>query len=176
MDISKMYCRVDSEHFDEFVKLVGEQFGLSFSKRALSLSKLSDCKTVAISYYFRKEGTVEYSGDNSYWDLEYNYTEFTGSWTIYNNAKPMSDLTDNQAAELFNWWRNGGVMEVLFSDEGWPDVDPIWGIGSIYRAKPKSERELFIEAADYFIDCGDDAAAIAGKMFDAGFKAPKGGE
>jgi len=170
MDISKMYCRVDSEHFDEFVKLVGEQFGEEASRDVTNMCNYDGCVVVAVDVW----------SDEFEWCKKRGYTEFTGSWSIYNNTKPLSELTDEQAAELFNWWRNGGgiLMKRETSDTEWFELQMVSfdGKGIIYRAKPKSERELFVEAADYFIDCGDDASVIAGKMFDAGFKAPKGGE
>jgi hypothetical protein len=97
------------------------------------------------------------------------------NWSIYNNTLPLSELSDEQRGLLFNHWCVSGYIEVKQLDtSGWVAFqDPSWDIESTYRAKQKTERELFIEAADYFIDCGDDPAIIAGKMFDAGFKAPK---
>jgi hypothetical protein len=95
-------------------------------------------------------------------------------WTIYNNDKPLSELSDEQAAELFNHKRRGGSLEIN-SDQGWFGIKrPQWDLIGVYRAKQKSERELFEEALINAI--GDDALSIADDLFDAGFKAPKGGE
>lgn len=105
------------------------------------------------------------------------------SWTVYSNTLPMSDLTDNQAAEVFNWWRNGGDIEkcVFFSKNiatkevirGWELDNPDFNLHSTYRAKQKSERELFVEAAKsrFSEECGhsiDQIACIAYMLFDSG--------
>lgn len=68
-------------------------------------------------------------------------------WTIYNNTLSLCQLTDEQAAMLFNAWRkNNEILE--FFVENWSNVKPKQiSINGIYRIKPKSERELFIDAA-----------------------------
>ena len=121
--------------------------------------------------------TLTLEGIKGHWS-DVHFELANQEWSIYSNTLPLEDLTDEQAGQLFNHKRHGG--EVEFKSEffkGWKKAHgPQWTSKIIYRAKQKSERELFIEAADYFIDCGDEPAVIAGKMFDAGFKAPKGGE
>lgn len=104
-------------------------------------------------------------------------------WSIYNNDKPLSELSDEQAAELFNYKRHGGIVEIL-NCRGWEvevrDINVLY----TYRAKQKTERELFIDAAKscYREDCGhsiDQISCIAYMMFDSGKferKAPKVGE
>ena len=136
-------------------------------------------------WYMHHEGKwffwETFSGTNGSWELsshldiwfKQNLTPLPKKWTIYNNDKPLSELSNEQAAELFNWWCNSGEIECFHYGKGWYAAGHFWSKSRVYRAKQKSEKELFIEAADYFIDCGDDAATIAGKMFDAGFRAPK---
>lgn len=66
-------------------------------------------------------------------------------WTIYNNTLPLCDLTDEQAAMLFNAWR-GGLKVWLLADNGsWCGAVPDWCLEIAYRIKHKSERELFID-------------------------------
>jgi hypothetical protein len=103
------------------------------------------------------------------------------TWTVYNNDKPMSELSDEQAAELFNYCRNGGEVEILSGGNVWLLVVNSYHmiIAGTYRAKKKSERELFIEKglAVYESDeVGGNVESLLGAMFDADFKAPKGGE
>jgi len=114
------------------------------------------------------------------WSLEF-FELANEKWTIYNNDKPLSKLTDEQAAELFNWWRKGGgiIFKCETSDAEWFELRIVsfGGNGIIYRAKKqKSERELFIEAAMKFCIGGKRAEDTFSDMFDAGFKAPKGDE
>lgn len=99
-------------------------------------------------------------------------------WSIYNNTKPLSELSDEQAAELFNYWRNGGKVEHkgTYSGEWSGNLSPHWNATSTYRAKQKSELELFIDAAMKFCIGGKRAEDTFSDMFNAGFKAPKAGE
>lgn len=67
-------------------------------------------------------------------------------WTPQTNTMPLRDLSDEQAAQLFNAWRkNQEILERL--DNIWHYVKPMQlSLRSIYHIKPKSERELFVEA------------------------------
>lgn len=78
--------------------------------------------------------------------LELGYTPFTPKpqWSIYSNNKTLCDLSDEQAAALFNAWRGGCNIQVLTDDE-WEDYNSRFHPLDIYRIKQKSERELFIE-------------------------------
>lgn len=109
-----------------------------------------------------------------------NLTPISDVWTIFNNDKPLSKLTDEQAAELFNHWCKGGAVEYLYTVDGtWADA----GITTVnanatYRAKQKSECVLFIEAAaKVMFEVGGGEHQInditLGALFKAGFKAPK---
>ena len=169
MDISKMYCRVDSEHFDEFVKLVGEQLGALVAYSVYKLSEKDGCIEVSHDGWVRTAGWHESNG----------FSEFAGSWTIYNNTKPLSELSDEQAGKLV---KHSGEIESL-GDSIWYTVDPDWGLEFIYRAKQKSERELFVDLATEIAsdECETERIkesidAFIVKLFGAGFKAPKGGE
>lgn len=115
--------------------------------------------------------------DKSSWSPE-NFELADESWTIYNNDKPLSELSDEQAAEIFNYYRNGGKVEVMSDSGEWCDAISFvgFGIGMLYRAKQKSERELFIDAfAGLNLEAGT-RSDIIDALFDAGFKAPKDGE
>lgn len=65
-------------------------------------------------------------------------------WTVYNNTLPMSELTDEQAVELFVAWRKGGgVLETL---EGVTiETHPTWEHNSVYAIKCKSDSDQFVE-------------------------------
>lgn len=68
-------------------------------------------------------------------------------WTIHNNTKPLKDLEDWQAAELFNAWRSGEKVEISITGKEFVKCNnPSWVKPSVYRIKQKSERELFVEA------------------------------
>lgn len=93
-------------------------------------------------------------------------------WTIYNNTLPLSELSDEQAAMLFNSWRGGRKVQFLSGDKEWKVKGCNSGFyhSDIYRIKPKSERELFIDAA---INHGikpdaHNAKQIFGELFDSG--------
>lgn len=96
------------------------------------------------------------------------------SWTIHNNTKPLKDLTYEQAAELFNAWRSGGVVEISVPGTEFVKCNtPSWVLSCAYRIKPKSERELFVDAAEQ-LACN---RGIAAQMFNSGkFKLVKDGE
>lgn len=95
-------------------------------------------------------------------------------WTVYNNTLPLSDLSDDQAAQLFNSWRsNGSIMCRHYTDEVFVDIkDARWVDNFVYRIKQKSERELFIQNTtkvmrDAGTKCPDNHEYF-GIMFDAG--------
>ena len=68
-------------------------------------------------------------------------------WTVYNNTLPLCELADEQAAMLFNAWRGGATLEKM-GGAGWYESSNYELLtNTICRIKPKSERELFIEAA-----------------------------
>jgi len=108
------------------------------------------------------------------------------NWSIYSNDKPLSELSDEQRGLLFNHHCNGGQLQnsqhggseidVFYDTDSWS----IWSLNTIYRAKQKSERELFVDAAfntcPVFTDTKYDHEQLLNSMFDAGFKAPKVGE
>lgn len=69
-------------------------------------------------------------------------------WSIYNNTKPMSELTDEQAAELFNAWRSGEEVEYFYGVWNTANI-PLWIHYIPFRIKQKSEREAFVEEATW---------------------------
>lgn len=166
MDISKMFCRVDSEHFKDFLTLVSSQFSLDIANKINSFKRsesLVKCVSVA--------DPVGNLGGAAYSCIPNHLSEFKGlaDWSIYNNTKLLSELSDEQAAELFNHKRHGGVVQAK-SEIGWLDSS-LWNNSWVYRAKQRSECALFIEAVSKVLGDGcDDEAAIA--LFNAGFKAP----
>lgn len=115
-----------------------------------------------------------------------NLTLIHPQWSIHTNDKPLSELTDSQAAELFNHWRNGGGLEFFTTTKEWfnSPLKPRFAANRVYRAKRKSERELLVEywleqiSGDDALDVvsTDDVKAVVVAMFNAGFEAPKGGE
>jgi hypothetical protein len=102
-------------------------------------------------------------------------------WTIHNNTLPLSELSDEQRGLLFNHWCNGGARESETSS-GFielPSKAVMWIESVVYRAKQKTERELFVEAASKSSrKCSTSFSEdqLLSDMFDAGFKAPKVGE
>ena len=100
-------------------------------------------------------------------------------WSIYNNMLSLCELTDEERGLLFNHHCNGGCIQSSQrggNEEGvFYDIDSwsIWSLNTIYRAKPKSERELFIEAAVSTFDgrtgLSEQAMSLAAQlMFDSG--------
>lgn len=68
-------------------------------------------------------------------------------WTVYNNTLQVSDLTDEQAVELFVAWRKGGAIQYRVEDEWYDTSMPTWLNMNVYRIKSKSELDLFVEKA-----------------------------
>jgi len=98
-------------------------------------------------------------------------------WSIYNNTLPLSELSDEQRGLLFNYHFNGG--DVLdFGTGDWIRCRyPTWDRNMEYRAKQKSERELFIDAARATGGgLSEREIDLVEAMFNVGFKAPKVGE
>jgi hypothetical protein len=100
-------------------------------------------------------------------------------WSIYNNTMPLSELSDEQVGAIFRYGIENGVIEVMDDNGKWWDNLSLvgWHTALAYRAKQKSERELFIEAVNAALSnealMADPYAEI---LFNAGFKAPKVGE
>ena len=93
-------------------------------------------------------------------------------WSVYNNTLPLCELTDEQRGLLVNYLFSNGDTDV-FNGEVWLDMLPGFNLINrefIYRAKQKSGRELFIEAA---IGHGikpetQSPKQIFGELFDSG--------
>jgi hypothetical protein len=95
----------------------------------------------------------------------------TESWSIYNNTLPLSDLSDELDVKLFRAWRNGGEVQFLTSHNEWVKSKyPFSEPERIYRIKPKSERELFIDKSMEV--CKENqhnkVEFMLGKIYDAG--------
>lgn len=119
-----------------------------------------------------------------YWRENYNSWYFGAAWfnsalpipqqwSIYTNDKPLSELSDEQAAALFNAYRNGGEKQSLIGDKWADSSNNLWSDSYIYRIKQKSERELFIE--ECYKAAGQDPLLTGmgfkdayGKLFDSG--------
>jgi hypothetical protein len=134
-------------------------------------------------WMFCVEGVwVKSSNINDWFDD--NLVLIKNDWSIYNNTLPLSELSDEQAAELFNYARHGGIIEATYGHANIDVSNHTWFPDAVYRAKQKTERELFIDKWMGFTakNATLDALSIGhrkmvlGAMFDAGFKAPKVGE
>lgn len=101
-------------------------------------------------------------------------------WSIYTNAKPLCELSDEQAAALFNAWRGGEKIESSVQCDAWLNcMFPEWKPLMVYRIKQKSERELFIESAMQLMTSETERTLEQqfGSLFDSGnFKLVKDGE
>lgn len=93
-------------------------------------------------------------------------------WSIYSNTLPLCELTDEQVGAIFRYGIEKGVIEVMDDNGKWWDNLSLvgWHTALAYRAKQKSERELFIEAA---IGHGikpetQSSKQIFGELFDSG--------
>lgn len=143
--------------------------------------------TLGVCWYIISDDKYKYLYDSEVgqrgWYLGYYPTpkhkiKPINSWNIYNNTKPLRELTEEQRGLLFNHWCNGGEAQI-FNGDGWSDVLDSCNLinrNYPYRAKQKSERELFINAIGKFVSSRDGWSLNeddAGEMFDAGFKAPQ---
>ncbi|MGL4518062.1 MAG: hypothetical protein ACRCUH_15385 [Shewanella sp.] len=95
-------------------------------------------------------------------------------WTIYNNTIPLCELTDEQYGKMRRAHDIGATVQSLNEDGyGFQDCSsPTWINNGVYRIKPKSERELFIDAAVATFDgrtgLSESAISLAAQlMFDS---------
>lgn len=93
-------------------------------------------------------------------------------WTIYNNTIPLGELSDDQAAQLFNAWHAGEVRQAL-NNSGFCDLPAkatAWFDLTAYRIKPKSERDIFIETSIQLMTSETERTMeqMFGAQFDAG--------
>jgi hypothetical protein len=147
------------------------------------------------THYMNVNALVFYKKDRGIWMAHCGHWEVSGNtkayndancklipcyvWSIYNNDKPLSELNDEQRGLLFNHKCNGGSIEIRHGWQ-WCMATPTWSLESIYRAKQKSGRELFIDLATEIAsdECETERVkelidTFIVKLFDAGFKAPK---
>tara|TARA_R110001592_G_C13193003_1_gene753516 strand:+ start:1372 stop:1839 length:468 start_codon:yes stop_codon:yes gene_type:complete len=121
--------------------------------------------TVATSYgrYITVEG-YQHAWLSSQFELD-----GTNNWSIYNNTKPLNELSDEQRGLLFNHWCNGGEI-VSSSCRTWLSINSLCGMTSIYRAKQNTEREVFIDEWSSKIATneysGGNVRSLVGQMFD----------
>lgn len=123
-----------------------------------------------------------WQGNCAHW-IKNGCSKFTPKpqWSIYTNYKPLCELSDEQAAALFNAWRVGGEFQYL-SNQKWLDVGDsafVTERDRPLRIKPKSERELFIDAAMELMTSETERTLEQqfGSLFDSGnFKLVKDGE
>ena len=93
-------------------------------------------------------------------------------WTIYSNTLPLCELTDEQKSVIFNSWVKGGARQ-LCNGSKFVDIfigDCNWHTGVVYRIKPKSERELFIDKSLELMTSETERTMeqMFGAQFDAG--------
>lgn len=90
-------------------------------------------------------------------------------WTIYNNTMPLCELTDEQVGNLV---KHSGCVEHMNPNSGeWgATITPVWNRAGIYRIKPKSERELFIDKSIKLLTPENYGPMnkMFGSLFDAG--------
>lgn len=100
-------------------------------------------------------------------------------WSIYTNDNPLCELSDEQAAALFNAWRAGEKIESSLHRDAWLNcMFPEWKPLMVYRIKQKSERELFIDTAMELMTSETERTLeqMFGALFDSGkFKLVKDG-
>ncbi|HBF48174.1 MAG TPA: hypothetical protein DDW91_17710 [Shewanella frigidimarina] len=121
-------------------------------------------------------GSIQVSGTGGFWDAQF-FIINKEIWSIYSNTLPLSELSDEQRGLLFNHHFNGGG---IVNHHGHGSDKPTWANTAIYRAKQKSERELFVDAVNSALSNTALMTSLYAEMlFDSGkfeLKAPKVGE
>lgn len=85
-------------------------------------------------------------GVNSKGDLKLSSKPFTikPQWTPQTNTMPLRELSDEQAAQLFNAWRGGARIEspgeMILSNM------PSWDPDFVYRVMKKSPKQEFVDS------------------------------
>lgn len=190
MDITKLYCRCDSPHFDEYVELVKKVLPECTKRIDSVYSCTFELRHImCLSTHSRNGKQILIGQCTEKWHIDNGYTAFTGSkkdepeWTIYNNDKPVGELSDAQYGALVRHEKSGGEFElkVESNPDRWTSVHNLtWPDHSCYRAisPAKTEKELFVEA---FIKIADDICIltdvrgkqVAEALYDAGFRLTK---
>lgn len=90
-------------------------------------------------------------------------------WTVYNNTIPLCELEDEHVGKLV---KHSGCVEHMNPNSGeWgATITPMWNRSGIYRIKPKSERELFIDKSVGLMTSETERTMeqMFGAQFDAG--------
>lgn len=118
----------------------------------------------------RGNGPMIY-GCSEFHQLEDGSIPFTPKpqWSPETNTLPLKDLSDEQAAKLFNAWRGGHVIQQFIAGRRVDVSNPIWKIEIAYRIKTKSEFELFEDKAVMIFGLDTPTEALK-KAFDEGFR------
>ena len=90
-------------------------------------------------------------------------------WSVYNNTMPLRELTDEQVGKLVK--HSGCVEHMNPNSGGWgATITPMWNRAGIYRIKPKSERDLFIDKSIKLVtpENYEPMNKMFGALFDAG--------
>lgn len=145
--------------FNKHVELTKEEH-LNNLRHASELADIAGSQRMLVHYakqYLELVATMVTSGDDykryilsaAALDGGCKIPDKAEQWSVYNNTMPLCELSDEQAAMLFNAWRSGIAMEKSINDQ-WlklASLEPCWIPKSVYRIKPKSDRELFIDGA-----------------------------
>lgn len=137
--------------------------------------------------YYTGPTSISFYNGNKYWHDHHNkwidsvngeewhslnVISLQSEWTIYNNDKPLHELTDEQRGLIVNHWCNGGDTQFFNGVEFIGKTSEIAAINrkAIYRAKQKTERELFIDEWSSKITTneynGGNVRLLVGQMFD----------
>lgn len=94
-------------------------------------------------------------------------------WSVHNNTLPLCELTDEQVGKLV---KHSGCVEHMNPNSGeWTaTIAPMWNRAGVYRIKPKSERELFIENSSRIMHSVEGGGLInditIGALYDSGLR------
>lgn len=171
-DLKGKYVKAGTQEAEVFLgacKELGATYKSNITTECNFMEALINCFGGLVIYGFNLESSAE---ENS--------TPFTPKqeWSIYTNDKPLSELTDEQVGRLV---KCSGAIEYMdtMTLEWRESVLPLWNRNDAYRAKQKSERELFIEAAMQLMTSETERTLEQqfGALFDSGkFKMVKDGE
>lgn len=96
MDISKMYCRVDSPHLDEYIELARKQFGGDAADKLKRLAGIEGA--VGVVAASKKYMRPEHSRACDWYKENWGYTEFKG----VDKASKAGDFDKEQSEDNVN--------------------------------------------------------------------------
>lgn len=161
----------ECEEFLDALEIAGAKWPNGKPPRADSI----DGECVSLDAVDRNIGNCrkKYYEENGYRLFATESISKCEQWSIYSNTMPLCELTDEQYGKMRRMHDAGAAVEFANVTNGFEfEVidNPKWCKDQVYRIKPKSERELFIDKSVGLMTSETERTMekMFGAQFDAG--------